>query len=62
MKMHLNALKNIDKYKECNLTAVEGIKVKSPAIKEIPLTLECKVIYKQEPVSLTGTNNKTYIH
>ena len=40
--------KNIDKFKECNITAVEGIDVQSPAIKEIPLTLECKVIYKQE--------------
>ena len=40
--------KNIDKFKECNLTAVDGIEVQSPAIKEIPLTLECKVIYQQE--------------
>lgn len=40
--------KNIDKFKECNLTAVKGIDVQSPAIKEIPLTLECKVIYQQE--------------
>ena len=40
--------RNINKFKECNLTVVEGVDVKSPAIKEIPLTLECKVIYKQE--------------
>ena len=40
--------KDIDKFKEYNLTAVEGVEVNSPAIKEIPLTLECKVIYKQE--------------
>ena len=32
----------------CNLTLTEGIEVNSPAIKEIPLTLECKVIYSQE--------------
>lgn len=40
--------KNIDKFKECNLTEIDGIEVQSPAIKEIPLTLECKVIYQQE--------------
>ena len=27
---------------------IDGIKVNSPAIKEIPLTIECKVIYSQE--------------
>lgn len=40
--------RDIDKFKECNLTALEGIEVNSPAIKELPLTLECRVIYKQE--------------
>lgn len=40
--------KNIDKLAECNLTTVRGISVDSPAIREIPLTLECKVIYQQE--------------
>ena len=40
--------KNIDKLKDCNLTIVKGIEVNSPAIKEIPLTIECKVIYQQE--------------
>ena len=38
----------IDKLAECNLTVIDGIKVNSPAIKEIPLTIECKVIYSQE--------------
>ena len=40
--------KNIDKLGDCNLTILDGISVNSPAIKEIPLTLECKVIYQQE--------------
>lgn len=40
--------KNINKLADCNLTLIDGIEVKSPAIKEIPLTIECKVIYKQE--------------
>jgi len=30
------------------LTLVGGIKVNFPAIKEIPLTLDCKVIHSQE--------------
>ena len=30
------------------MTLTEEIEVNSPAIKEIPLTLECKVIYSQE--------------
>lgn len=40
--------KDVDKLRECALTPIDGINVKSPAIKEIPLTLECKVIYQQE--------------
>lgn len=40
--------KNTDKIKEMNLTLVEGKNVGAPAIKELPLTLECKVIYKQK--------------
>jgi len=40
--------KEIDKLKDMNLTVIDGIKVNSPAIKELPLTIECKVIYSQE--------------
>ena len=40
--------KNINKLKDMNLTVLDGINVNSPAIKEIPLTVECKVIYQQE--------------
>ena len=43
-----NTGKNCDKIKEAGLTAINGQKVNSPAIKELPLTLECKVIYQQE--------------
>ena len=32
------------------LTLVEGSQVSVPAIKELPLTLECKVIYRQTQV------------
>ena len=46
--MGSNSGRNKDKIKDCNLTVLDGIKVNSPAIKEIPITLECKVIYRQE--------------
>lgn len=41
-------LRDMNKLADSNLTLTEGIEVNSPAIKEIPLTLECKVIYSQE--------------
>lgn len=40
--------RNIDKFEELGLTLVEPEIVSSPAIAEYPLTLECKVIYKQD--------------
>ncbi|MBE6983165.1 MAG: flavin reductase family protein [Ruminococcaceae bacterium] len=40
--------RNVDKIKELGLTLEAGETVSVPAIKELPLTLECKVIYKQE--------------
>ena len=39
--------RDIDKVKELGLTLEEGRQVNVPGIKELPLTLECKVIYKQ---------------
>ena len=42
--------RNIDKEKEAKLTLVEGSQVKVPGVKEYPITLECKVLYKQEQV------------
>lgn len=40
--------KDIDKIKELGLTLVESENLSVPAIKEFPLTLECKVVYVQE--------------
>ena len=40
--------RDLDKIKELNLTQVEGQTVSVPTIKELPLTLECKVIYQQD--------------
>ena len=39
--------RNVDKIATNNLTLIAGDKVSVPAIKEYPLTLECRVIYKQ---------------
>lgn len=38
---------DVDKIKDLNLTLVDGNKIFAPGIKELPLTLECKVIYQQ---------------
>lgn len=40
--------RDIDKIKELCLTPEEPMSVSVPGIKEFPLTLECKVIYKQK--------------
>lgn len=40
--------KDIDKIKDLGLTLIEGDKVHVPGLKELPLTIECKVIYKQK--------------
>lgn len=40
--------RDMDKFQELGLTKVEGQTVSVPAIAELPLTLECKVIYQQD--------------
>lgn len=40
--------RDLDKIKELGLTLVDSDHVSVPGIKEFPLTLECKVIYKQK--------------
>ena len=40
--------RDVDKFAAMGLTTEEGKTVSVPAIRELPLTLECKVIYKQE--------------
>ena len=40
--------RDTDKIKELGLTLEEPLAVSVPGIKELPLTLECKVIYKQK--------------
>ena len=40
--------RDMDKIQTLDLTLVEGESVSVPAIAQLPLTLECKVIYKQD--------------
>lgn len=40
--------RDVDKITALGLTLVEPEKISVPGIKELPLTLECKVIYKQK--------------
>lgn len=40
--------RDVDKVAEAGLTPVDGEKVSVPAIAEMPVTLECRVIYRQK--------------
>lgn len=39
--------KDTDKIKELNLTLEEPMHIRVPGIRELPLTLECKILYQQ---------------
>ncbi len=53
--------RDVDKIKKLNLTTVPGETVSVPAIKELPLTLECKVIYQQDQ-DLSALNTDDRVH
>lgn len=54
--------KDTDKFKIANLTEEEPEIISVPGIKELPLTLECKVVYKQtqNPEEITKENNEKF--
>ena len=54
--------RDMDKIKECGLTLVEPEVTSVPALKEFPLTLECKVVFRQEkdPMLMTEANRDTF--
>lgn len=54
--------RDFDKAKELKLHLVEGLDVAAPAILELPLTLECKVLMSslQDPATMDTTNLKWY--
>ena len=39
--------RDVDKIADTGLTLVDGEKVDAPAVKELPLTLECRVVFRQ---------------
>lgn len=51
-----------NKIKELGLTLVTGDKIGVPGIVEMPLTLECKVIYRQlqDPLSIPGSFKESF--
>jgi len=55
--------RNLDKISEAGLTLVDSELISVPAIKELPLTLECKIVYKQKqdlPSLITEYQSKFY--
>lgn len=42
--------RDVDKVAELGLTLEEPMTIATPGIRELPLTLECKVVYKQDQV------------
>lgn len=54
--------RELDKIKELNLTLEKPNHISVPAVKELPLTLECRVIYKQkqDEREITAENRKTF--
>jgi flavin reductase (DIM6/NTAB) family NADH-FMN oxidoreductase RutF len=54
--------RDMDKIRELGLTLEDPEVISAPAIKELPLTLECKVIYKQDqdPDAINEENTTRY--
>ncbi len=54
--------RDVDKFRELGLLAEPGETVSVPGIRQLPLTLECKVIYKQEQdrTAITPENTLRY--
>ena len=42
--------RDVDKEKAAGLTLVKSENIRTPGIKEVPLTLECRVLYRQDQV------------
>lgn len=54
--------RDLDKIKELGLTLEEPLTVSVPAIRQLPLTLECKVIYRQDqdPAAIDPQSDTRY--
>lgn len=54
--------RDVDKCRELGLTPVEPETISVPGIKELPLTLECKIIYKQQQYPECMTDPEPHTH
>lgn len=54
--------RDMDKVQHLGLTLEEPVKISVPGVRELPLTLECKVIYKQDqdPNAIATENMEKY--
>lgn len=54
--------RDVDKFEACHLHTVPGEEVCTPAILELPLTIECQVLYaqKEDPASIPSEIRKHY--
>ena len=54
--------RDVDKIKELGLNLEAGVTVDAPAIRQLPLTLECKVIYRQaqDPAAIDPESDARY--
>ena len=54
--------RDMDKFQALGLTQEEGRTVSVPGIRQLPLTLECKVIYRQDqdPKAINEENDRRY--
>lgn len=58
-----NSGRDVDKFKEANLTLLDGQKISTPVVSDCELHYECKVVYQQsmEPATLdNGIKEKQY--
>lgn len=58
-----NSGRDVDKFKEANLTLLDGQKISTPVVSDCELYYECKVVYQQsmEPATLdNGIKEKQY--
>lgn len=54
--------RDVDKFQALGLTAVQPEVISVPGIKELPLTLECKVIYRQQQYPEFMTDPEPHTH
>ena len=54
--------RDMNKIEKLNLTLEEPLEISVPGIRQLPLTLECKVIYKQDqdPAAIAKENDERY--